>query len=139
MFRNILVPTDLTSKNAAALEVALKVCAEGECRISLIHVIETLDDTEGEEFQPFYDRLAKRASQKMDEIIGRMESAKANIHTQILYGNRVREIVRFAQENGIDLIVLGSHKIETAQAAEGWATISYRVAILAPCPVLMVK
>ena len=139
MFRNILVPTDLTPKNAAALEIALKVCGEGECRISLVHVIETIDDAEGEEFQPFYDKLAKRASRKMDEIIGQMDSGKAEIHTRILYGNRVREIVRFAREIDVDLIVLSSHRIEKAQAAEGWATISYRVAILAHCPVLMVK
>lgn len=136
---NILVPTDLTPKSAKALEFALKVCTEGENRISLIHVIETIDDADGEEFQPFYDKLTQRASQKMDEIIGRMQSGKGNIHTQILYGDRTREIVRFAEENAVDLIVLSSHSIEKAQAAEGWATISYRVAILAPCPVLMVK
>lgn len=139
MFKNILVPTDFTQKGVQALEIALKVCTEEQSRISLIHVIETIDDTEGKEFEPFYDNLAKRASQKMEEIIGRMASGKGDIHTHILFGNRVREIVRFAREHDVDLIVLNSHRIEKAEPGEGWATISYRVAILAHCPVLIVK
>ena len=139
MFSNILVPTDLTPKGGKALEIALKVRSEAQSRISLVHVIETIDDTEGEEFEPFYDKLSKRASLKMDEIIGRMESGEGNIHTHILFGNRVREIVRFAREHEVDLIVLNSHRIEKAEPGDGWATISYRVAILAHCPVLIVK
>lgn len=139
MFNNILVPTDLTPRDVKAIDIAFKLCTEENGRVSLIHVIETIDDADGEEFQPFYDKLTQRASQKMDESIGQLETGKGKIHTRILYGKRVQEIVRFAEENDVDLIVLNSHRIERAQAAEGWATISYRVAILAPCPVLMVK
>jgi universal stress protein A len=139
MFQNILVPTDLTPRDAKALEVALTLCADENGRVTLVHVIETIDNADGDEFQPFYDRLEQRAGAEMLEIIGRMESGEGNIHTRILFGKRVREIVRFADENEVDLIVLSSHRIERTEPAEGWATISYRVAILAHCPVLMVK
>ena len=139
MFKNILVPTDFAPRDVKALEIAFKLCTEENGRVSLIHVVETIDDTDGEEFQPFYDKLTQMASRKMDKIIGRMEPVKRHLHTHILYGRRVTEIVRFAKETEVDLIALSSHRIEKARAAEGWATISYRVAILAPCPVLMVK
>ena len=52
---------------------------------------------------------------------------------------RAAEIVKYASRNEVDLIVLSSHRIEKIHPAEGWATISYRVAILAHCPVMMVK
>ena len=68
-----------------------------------------------------------------------MKSGRERIHIDILCRGRVREIVSFTRENGVDLIVLSSHRIDKIHPAEGWATISYKVAILAPCPVLMVK
>ena len=139
MFQSILIPTDLTPRDSKALEVASTLCAEGNFKVDIVHVIETINNADGDEFQPFYDRLEQRAAEKMLEIIGRMELGKGNIHTHILFGKRVREIVKFADENRVDLIVLSSHKIDRAAPAEGWATISYRVAILAHCPVLMVK
>jgi len=139
MFRNILLPTDLTEKSDKALDVALHIHSDGECNITLLHVIETIDDAEEEEFRPFYEKLRGRALRKMEEMVARIGSYGGNIHIEVLHGNRVREIVGFARENMVDLIVLGSHRIENIDQAEGWATISYRVAILAHCPVLMVK
>jgi hypothetical protein len=38
-----------------------------------------------------------------------------------------------------DLILLRSHPVGTDAPNRGWATLSYRVAVLAPCPVLLVK
>ena len=139
MFRNILVPTDLTEKSDKAFDVALNIHANGECNITLLHVIETIDDAEEEEFRPFYEKLKERAFRKMEDTVARIGSYGGNIHIEVLHGNRVREIVGFARENAVDLIVLGSHRIDNIDQAEGWATISYRVAILAHCPVLMVK
>jgi nucleotide-binding universal stress UspA family protein len=66
-------------------------------------------------------------------------SGELLVQTEILYGNRANEIVRFAHENDIDLIVLSSHRIDVASEALGFGTISYKVGILAHCPVMMVK
>jgi nucleotide-binding universal stress UspA family protein len=57
----------------------------------------------------------------------------------ILYGNRAAEIVRYAMETGIDLIVLSSHRIDPKDPATGWGTMSYKVGFLSQCPVLLVK
>jgi nucleotide-binding universal stress UspA family protein len=75
----------------------------------------------------------------MADIAGRYESRNWSIDSQILIGKRVNEIVRFAYEHDIDLIILGSHRIDKIEPTDGWATISYRVGILSHCPVLMVK
>ena len=140
MFAHILVPTDLAEKSIKGVEIAAKMVAGGiSRRITLLHVIETIDDAEEEEFRPFYEKLRERAFGKMEDMVARIGSYGGNIHIEVLHGNRVREIVGFARENVVDLIVLGSHRIDNIDQAEGWATISYRVAILAHCPVLMVK
>jgi nucleotide-binding universal stress UspA family protein len=61
------------------------------------------------------------------------------IRTTILFGKRAPGIVDFAHQNKIDLIVLSSHKIDRRDPLSGWGTISYKVAFLAHCPVMMVK
>ena len=141
MFENILVPADLTDKSIKALEIAAGMAKDNACRITLLHVVETIDDNEGgeEEFTEFYNRLADRAAKKMAELANKYSTDKIDIHTEIIYGKRVPEIVKYSSEKEIDLIILSSHKIEDMESMDGWATISYRVGILAPCPVMMVK
>lgn len=140
MFKNILVPTDLTDKSIKALEIAAGMEKDTSYRITLLHVVETIEDDEGEyEFQEFYKKLADRAGKKMAKIANKYADDKIDIHTEIIYGKRVPEIVKYASTNGIDLIILSSHKLEDMDSMDGWATISYRVGILAPCPVMMVK
>jgi nucleotide-binding universal stress UspA family protein len=139
MFKNILVPTDLSEKSVTALDIALKIGSEDEPKITLLHVIETIDEADYGEFEKFYEKLKDRAQRKMDEMAGRCGVKAPLVQKKIVFGNRVNEIVRFAHENGIDLIILSSHRIDSVDAAAGWATISYRVGILSPCPVMMVK
>ncbi len=139
MFHKILVPTDLSEKVKKALEIASKVCDTDSCNITLLHVVETIEDDDNEEFQRFYEKLTNRAWKNTDEMIDGMKIKTHSVHKEVVYGKRVPEIVRFAHHNNFDLIVLSSHKIETVDSPDGWATISYRVAILAHCPVLMVK
>jgi len=140
MFNNILVPTDLTDKSIKALEIAAGMAKDAVCRITLLHVVETIEDDEGEEeFREFYNKLADRAAKKMAELANNYGTDKIDIHTDIIYGKRVPEIVKYASEKGIELIILSSHKLDDMDSMDGWATISYRVGILAPCPVMMVK
>ena len=140
MFTNILVPTDLTDKSIKALEIAAGMVKDAACQITLLHIVETIEDDEGEEeFRDFYNRLADRAGKKMAELVDKFGTDKIDIHTEIIYGKRVPEIVKYASSNETDLIILSSHKLEDMDSMDGWATISYRVGILAPCPVMMVK
>lgn len=139
MFEHILVPTDFTEKSLRAVEIAMQMAFQDICRITLLHVIETIEDAEGDEFTEFYDRLRTHSQKRLMEIVNRFVSKDLLIQTEILYGNRANEIVRFAHENEIDLIVLSSHRIDTGSEALGFGTISYKVGILAHCPVMMVK
>ena len=139
LFKNILVPTDFTKKSEKALDVAVRMASTDEGNITLLHVIETIAEADDDEFRDFYKRLRGRAQKKMEEMIRPYTRAERAIRSEIAYGKRTAEIVEYASRNDVDLIVLSSHRIEKINPAEGWATISYRVAILAHCPVMMVK
>lgn len=139
MFKHILVPTDLTERSLKALDIAVKMALYSTCRITFLHVIETIEDTDCEQFEDFYRKLGKRAGKKMDQMLSSFEKHDLVIEKEIIYGKRVNEIVKFAHNQGVDLIILSSHRIDPNDASQGWGTISYKVGILSQCPVMLVK
>lgn len=139
MFKNILVPTDLTEKSGEALDIALRIGSKDGFRVTLLHVIEVLEDTDDEEFKVFYEKLEARARKNMEDIGERYSKEGSDIQRIIVFGNRTKEIVGYAHDHDIDLIVLSSHKIDKMDETHGWATISYKVGILSHCPVMLVK
>ncbi|NLI82901.1 MAG: universal stress protein [Deltaproteobacteria bacterium] len=139
MFRHILVPTDLTDRSLKAMEIALKMAGDTSCRVTLLHVIETIEDSDEKEFDEFYRRLRKRALRRMDRMVQLFSDAASGIVTEICFGKRVREIVRYAGVENVDLIVLSSHRIDVENPMQGWGTISYKVSVLSHCPVMLIK
>lgn len=138
-FKNILVPCDLTKSSQKALDIAISMISKDMGEITLIHVIEKIEGIDDEDLISFYQKLKNRAQKKMDEIALEYKKHGISVKTIITLGKRVPDIIRAVQEHKIDLIILKSHKIEEVRPGEGWATISYKIAILAPCPVMMVK
>ena len=139
MFKNILVPTDFSEDDIHALEIAVRLSSLGHGKIRLLHVIEIIANTSFEEFRDFYTTLEKRAYDDMTAMIGRFQDDAERIEPEVIYGSRAREILRFAEDSSTDLIVMKSHRIDVEDRAQGWGTISYKVGILAQCPVMLVK
>jgi nucleotide-binding universal stress UspA family protein len=143
MFRKILVPVDFTDKNEAALSAALQTASHADPgqrgEVELLHVIETIEHIGFEEMADFYRGLETRASAKLFALEDRFREAGIEVRHEILYGKRAETIVHHAEAREADLIVLSSHKVDRDHPALGWGSISYRIAIVARCPVLLVK
>jgi len=153
MFDNILVPVDFAPKNHGALAVARELAGGGQ--VTLLHVIERIDgdlrdddptrmhnpravDGEvDEELDRFYERLEERARERMETMLA--ELGDRRVATRIVYGRRAHTIVETAAELDCDLIVMSSHRVSSAQPGADWISISHKVAILAGCPILLVK
>ncbi len=138
IFQNILVPVDLTEKNVKAVEMARDLASDSGARVILLHVIETLD-LPFEEVEDFYKKLEENARAEMDALADPLRAAEIEFDRELRYGKRAEEIVYFAEENPVDLIVLNSHRVDPENPGASWTTISYAVAILAGCPVLLIK
>lgn len=141
MFRKILVPVDFTEKNEAAIQAALEVLGGHEdAEIHLLHVIETIEHVEYDEMKDFYRDLENRSVAKLTRLEERCRTAgPVRVYHDLQFGKRAEAIVRYAEDRSMDLIVLSSHKVDRDHPALGWGTISYRVAIVARCPILLVK
>lgn len=138
MFKHILVPVDFTEKNVAAVEMAVEHARRFAAQLTLLHVIEELDLLPAQESTSFYRRLEGQAKTRMHEFAERIPHEGIEMRQRIVYGQRARMIVQTAEETQSDLIILSSHRIDP-ENGQGWGTISYRVALLSSCPVLLVK
>lgn len=137
MFRRILVPVDFTKKNLRAVKTAARVASARNASVTLLHVIERVDAGDPRGMAGFYNKLEAQARRRMAELLAAASPMKAN--AEILYGNRVNEILRYAAAEKVDLIVMSSHRLALQHPGEHWGTISHKVGILSRCPVLLVK
>lgn len=139
MFEHILIPLDFTSKNEAALRVAMQLGKQSESHVTLMHVIETIEYADDQETSAFYESLTKRAKAKLAEFAQRFTEENIPTAQEVVVGKTASGIVSFAMQEGVDLIVLSSHRVKLDQPPHGWATLSHQVSILSQCPVMLVK
>ena len=138
-FRHILVPTDLTERTGKALELAGQLASRTAGRVTLLHVVETIEGLPRDELQPFYERLERKARKAMELLTQHASREAPAVARVVVEGRRAEEIVRYAAANEVDLIVLASHRVKPSRIDRDWGTMSYKVGILAQCPVLLVK
>jgi nucleotide-binding universal stress UspA family protein len=104
----------------------------------LLHVIEPIE-YEDDEIRVFYQTLETKAWEKMKAMVESVDKDEVPIKQQILFGRRAACIVEYTATEQVDLVVLSSHKIGFDQPPKSWATLSYQMSILCPCPVLLLK
>lgn len=139
MFNHILIPSDLTGHTGRAVNMARDLGHEPGARITLFHVVETIAAASFDEFGSFYQQLEQRASAHLASLAASLEGSGLEVTTMVVFGKPVDEILRFAVEGQVDLIVLASHKVDRSRPGHGWGTLSYKLGVLAPCAVLLVK
>ena len=139
MFQKILVPVDLSDTHQQAIEIAAQLAGESHGQVILLHVVEVVPGLWVEEERDFYERIETVARDHLTRHGRRLEEMHVPKREEIIFGNRAEEIVRYAMEMGVDLIVLSSHRIDLKNPGAGWGTLSYKIGILSQCPVLLVK
>ena len=139
MFRKILLPVDLSERHQAALDTAADLAGPNGGEITLLHVIEVIPGLPMEEDMAFYHRLEKAARKHLNQLAALLRQRNVARHAEILYGPRGPKIVQYAQEKGMDLIVLTAPRFDPNHVGVSWGSLSYKVSVLAPCPVLLVK
>lgn len=139
MFREILIPVELSERSRLAVETAARMAQPGAATIRLLHVIETIQGASFDELEGFYGTLRERAEAALAQWASWISGKGLQVRSDIVFGRRAAEILRFAAKEPCDLIVLSSHTIEPEHLREGFGTISHQVALFARCPVLLVR
>jgi nucleotide-binding universal stress UspA family protein len=139
MFQNILVPVDLSDHHGRTLEVASELARHNHGNITFVHVIESIPGLDPAELQGFYAKLEKAAHRHLSRLASESLKRDLAVKTKVLYGKRAEGVVEFARECNADLIALTSHRDPVESGPSTFDTLSYKIAFLAQCPVLLIK
>jgi len=139
MFKHILVPVDFSRKNKKAVDVAMRMASCSGASLTLLHVIQTVADVDFSELEAFYRRMENRAVRALDRLAASHKDPAVSIRKEIIFGDRVKEILKYVAARKVDVVVMNSHRIDPKNLTQGWGTISYKVVLLCPSPVMLVK
>jgi len=137
VFKHILVPIDLSDRNRRTLRTALELARQSRARVTLLHVIQSVEKLRPGELRGFYQKLTAVSSRKLDRA-AKPFAGRIRVRTEVCVGEPAREIIRVSLRDRVGLIVMGSHKVRPGRAAR-WGTTSYKVGIFCQCPILLVK
>ncbi|MDO6587101.1 universal stress protein [Salipiger sp. 1_MG-2023] len=108
MYKTILVPIafDSDAKAEAALAVARRL-ADDDSTITLLHVMEHIPGYAISYMPPDYQVSSRKAVQaELDALAARLDHARG----VVVEGHSGRTILDYAEENGVDMIVIASHR-----------------------------
>jgi universal stress protein A len=141
-YQNILCATDFSEAGNVAAVRASEMAQYYGAQLTLLYVVEYFpEEASNEMIAPEgVDRKTFReqqASASLAKLIDNLELRDAAQEIQFCTDSAKKEIVRFAEEQGIDLIVLGSHGHHGITAIVGSTTSG--VMHRASCDVFVVR
>ena len=113
MSEHVLVPFDGSPQSEAALEHALE--AHPEAKITALTVIDPIEAGYGSRASfptlsgEWFERAEIAAEETLEHAVVRSEQQGRTIETDTTTGRPARTIVEYAEETGVDAIVMGSH------------------------------
>jgi nucleotide-binding universal stress UspA family protein len=144
MLRQILCPVDFSSYSEHAMGYAAALAGKFGADLTLLHVVAPVVAAMPGEvavqgmLQTSAEEISQACQERLNRMAGSLVDQGVQVACRVLYGVPYLEIIRFARESEIDLIVLGTHgRTGIAQLLIG--SVAERVVRKAPCPVLTVK
>jgi len=142
--KKVLLPTDFSDYSDAARAYACSFVEKFEAELHLLHVLQDLvamAPEPGMAFPPpgdYMKELQESAEQALAKRPGDEVSADVTVLREVRHGTPFLEIIRYAKEHDVDLIVMGTHG-RSGLAHVLLGSVAEKVVRKAPCPVLTVR
>jgi len=142
-FKRILCPTDFSEPACRAIRAAGEMAETFSAELILVHVVgaipalDTPTGMVGFDVAAYQKELTDSAEKSLQERLEEHIPEGVNAQALVVHGEAAHEIVRTANEEGVDLIVMSTH------GATGWrerifGSVTEKVVRHAECPVLTV-
>jgi nucleotide-binding universal stress UspA family protein len=141
--KSILCPVDFSQSSMEALQCAVSLAEESDGRLTVLHVADALSphDLPVYELQnvaEFQAECDRRLRQRLADFVPGAARAYCTIEERVTSGKPWREILRVAQEQQADLIVIGIRGRNSVDRALFGSTTE-QVVRQAVCPVLTLR
>jgi nucleotide-binding universal stress UspA family protein len=141
--KKILCPTDFSEPSSEAMKVASEMAAHFESELLLLHVVVPLSVSPEVMVMPPVtvpvsgQELEASAKQSLEEIVSRLRSEGLRARFLLLRGNAADEIIRAAEEEQVDQIVIATRG-RTGLNRIIFGSVAEKVVRSAKCPVLTI-
>jgi nucleotide-binding universal stress UspA family protein len=137
--KKILVPVDYSENSKKILEAAGYFSTKCQAQLHVVFVVQSFDDYSGF-FVPhmpvakFEEEMVQAAEEKMEKFL----AAHKKIQAKVLVGDVAEEIIRHAEESGMDMIIMGTHGYKGLEKVM-FGSVAEKVVRSSPCPVLTIN
>ncbi|WP_455199175.1 universal stress protein [Kaarinaea lacus] len=138
-YQHILCALDLNEDNITVAIRAAELARHDKARLSLIHVVEFFPiDPANELVLPQQQQIEEQLVARSKEVIARVagELGIEDVSENVVSGSTKSEIISFAKDHEVDLIVIGNHGRHGISRLLG--STANAVLHHAPCDVLTV-
>jgi nucleotide-binding universal stress UspA family protein len=139
MYDAILFATDGSDAAAAALDPA---ATAAEAHGATLHVLSVADERlalAADDTGTTRDDLNERASEAVEDAADRATSDGVDVVTAVRTGVPFREIIADAEDEAVDLVIVGTHGREGREKRVNMGSTAERVVNQAERPVLVVR
>ena len=140
--QHVLVPIDFSTTAGRALTYAIALAQQFHARLTLLHVLDltpvTMEDMTAGVVATYLDDLETDAQHLLQASRERVQGAGLQGESLLVQGTPTQTIVDTAGEQGVDLIIMGTHG-RTGLAHVFLGSVAEHVVRQGPCPVLVVR
>jgi len=140
--QHVLVPIDFSATADRALAYAIALAQQLQARLTLLHVLDmtpvTMDEMTPGVAATYLDTLETEAQRLLQASLARVQHAGLQGETLFVQGTPTQMIMDTADEQGVDLIIMGTHG-RTGLAHVFLGSVAEHVVRQGPCPVLVVR
>jgi universal stress protein A len=144
--KNILCPTDFSEPSYEALKVADELSVHfGAVMhvitvVPLVPIVEAPIGVESASFNiaSYQQELEGQAKKSLKSLIDQKVNKDIKVSTSVLIGNAAAEVMRYASEKNVDMIVIATHGLS------GWrrfisGSTTEQIVRQSTCPVLTIR
>jgi universal stress protein A len=132
--KKILFPTDFSHTGDAALQLATSLAREHDATLLIVHVEEPpAAYGGGEMYYGMPDPVTRRSEKMLSEIVP--TDPTCTVRTSLITGDPATAIARLAEQEGAEMIVMGTHgRTGATQVVDGQCRRGGRAAGTLPRP-----
>ena len=140
----VLFATDFSEASDAALEYATAMAGAFHASLHVLHVLEDLaahawtTEVYVAALPGVHEEMERQARERLEQILSPEQRAAYSAELVLRTGSPFVEVVRYARDEKMDLIVLGTHG-RGAIAHMLLGSVAERVVRKAHCPVITVR
>ena len=139
---HVLLPTDFSECSETALEYAKSMAKQNNAKLSILFVIDQISKAQGwyvpnTSLDEFYKEMEDNAKKRLERCCYEDLRDFKDVQKVVVKGMPADEIVKYANESGVDMIVMGTFNKAGMDFLFG-STVE-KVMRKVNCPVLCVK